>query len=175
MRRRVMSVIGAGSALEGDVGGTCRDLGRTAVDAGFRIATGGLGGVMEAVSLGAHESQQYGEGDVIGILPSYDGASANEHVDIVVPTGLGIARNVVLVSMADVVIAVGGGSGTLSEIAVAWQLGKPIVAIAPAGGWAQKLAGEAIDARRSDRIVCAADGIDAVAKALELIGEHWRG
>jgi uncharacterized protein (TIGR00725 family) len=169
-----MSVVGSGSPLEGDAGGICRDLGRTAVDAGFRIATGGKGGVMEAVSLGAHESSQYSEGDVIGVLPSYDVESGNPHVDIVVPTGLGIARNIVVVAMADVVVAIGGSSGTLSEMAIAWQLGKPIVAIAAAGGWAEKLAGERIDARRQDRVVRADDGADAVAKALDILGEEWR-
>ena len=174
MRRRVLGVVGTGSALEGDVSGICRDLGRIAIDAGSRLATGGLGGVMEAVSLGAHESERYNEGDVVGVLPSNQHDDANRHVDIAVPTGLGIARNVVLVSMADVLVAVGGGSGTLSELAIAWQLGKPVVAITAAGGWADKVAGTAIDDRRKDVVVQAADGADAVAKALQLVGEAWR-
>ena len=154
-RRRVMSVIGMGSGLDDDVAATCRELGRRAVDAGFRIATGGLGGVMAEVSRGAHDAERYREGDVVGVLPTYDAGSANPHVDVVVPTGMGIARNVVLVAMADVVVAVAGGSGTLSELAVAWQLGKPVIALRPSGGWAERLAGTAIDERRPDVVEAA--------------------
>jgi uncharacterized protein (TIGR00725 family) len=163
-----MAVIGAGGALDGATETMCAALGELAVDAGFRIATGGLGGVMEAVSRGAHRSASYREGDVVGILPTYDRQSANSAVDIVIPTGLGIARNVVLVSSADVVVAVGGGSGTLSEIAVAWQLGKPIVALAAVPGWAADLADRAIDDRRADRIASAATPAEAISLARSL-------
>jgi uncharacterized protein (TIGR00725 family) len=123
--------------------------------------TGGLGGVMEAASRGAHSAKGYREGDVVGILPVSDGAAANELVDIAIPTGMGIARNVLVVATADAVVAVGGGSGTLSEIAVAWQLGKPIVAL-ELEGWSGRLAGEAIDARRSDVIHRARSAEEAV-------------
>ena len=162
-----MSVVGQGSGLDDVVRAMCRELGRHAVDAGFRVATGGLGGAMADVSRGAREAERYREGDVIGVLPTYDPESANPDVDIVVPTGIGIARNVVLVAMADVVVAVAGGSGTLSEIAVAWQLGKPVIALGPSGGWAEKLAGEAIDGRRPDVVESAEDASAAVRIAVE--------
>jgi uncharacterized protein (TIGR00725 family) len=163
-----MAVIGAGSAPEPAVQSACEALGELAIEAGFRVATGGLGGVMQAVSMGARRAKSYREGDVVGIVPSYDRQSANQAVDIVIATGLGIARNVVLVASADVVVAVGGGSGTLSELAIAWQLDKPIVALAAVEGWSRDLAGRAIDDRRTDRIASAESPEQAVALALEL-------
>lgn len=136
-RRRVMAIIGAGSRLEPKVEQLCYALGKQAVDAGFRIVSGGLGGVMAAVSQGARASAQRQEGDIVGVLPMYDAELANPYVDIVIPTGMGVARNVMVVASGDVVVAVGGGSGTLSEIALGWQLGKPLIALSPSGGWAQ--------------------------------------
>ena len=169
MRRPVLSVVGSGSPLSPELEATCRELGRLAVEAGFRLATGGRGGVMAAVSAGAHEADTYREGDVVGVLPSYDREDANPHVDVVVPTGIGIARNVVLVAMADAVVAVSGGSGTLSEIALAWQLGKPVIALVPSGGWAARIGGQAVDDRRPGVVEAAqtpAEAIDLVEAAL---------
>jgi len=161
-----LAVVGSSSS-DPDLDAMCEQLGCRAIDAGFRIASGGLGGVMEAVSRGAHHSASYREGDVIGILPVHQHDAANQHVDIVISTGMGIARNLVLVSSADVVIAVRGGSGTLSEVAFAWQLGKPVVALCPSGGWAQKLAGETLDGRRSDSIIAASSVTEAIAAACQ--------
>lgn len=168
MRRPLMSVIGAGGALSVEKETLCLELGRRAVEAGFRVASGGLGGVMAAVSRGAHRATGYREGDVIGVLPSYDADSANPDVDIAIPSGMGYARNVVLVSMADVVVAVDGGAGTLSELAMAWQLGKPVIAITGVGGWSSELAGKALDPRRDDIIEAAANAEEAVSTALRL-------
>lgn len=164
-RRAVMSVIGNGTPLEPAVEALCVELGELAVDAGFRIASGGLGGVMAAVSRGAHQSTKYREGDVVGVIPSYRADDANPHVDIVVPTGLGFARNLLVVGMADVVVAVGGGSGTLSELALAWQLGKPIIGMASAIGWSAKLAGTAVDARPRDPVLTAETASQAIEHA----------
>ncbi len=171
-RRRILGVIGPGSGataeapVAAELLAAAEDVGRLAVDAGFRIATGGLGGVMEAASRGAREAAGYREGDVIGILKSYDREDANPHVDIVIPSGMGLARNLLLVSTADVVVAIAGGSGTLSELALAWQLGRPVVALTGAG-WAGRLAGEAIDGRRAGVILGAESPEDAVRLALE--------
>lgn len=171
-RRFVLSVIGNGTPISQATERLCRELGHKAIDAGFRIACGGLGGVMNAVCRGAHESDQHREGDVVGILPGYDARAANEHVDIAIPTGMSWARNVLVVAMADVVVAVGGGSGTLSEMAYAWQLGKPIVALAAVDGWAARLADERLDDRRTDTIARAASPEEAISKALELAGRR---
>ena len=170
VRRPVISVIGQ-SDPEPAIALAAEEVGRRLVDAGFRVATGGKGGVMAAVSKGARSSKRWQEGDVIGVLPGLDPAEANPWVDVVVPTGLNHARNVVLVAMADVVVAIGGGAGTLSEIAHAWQHDKPIVALAMGEGWAAILAGQAIDGRRED-VVHAAETAEEVVRRVEgLVGQ----
>ncbi len=172
MRRKVLSVIGNGTAIDPDTEELCLELGRRAIDAGFRIASGGLGGVMEAVSRGAHQSERWREGDVVGIIPGYDGSEANPSVDIAIATGLGFARNLLVVATADVVVAVGGGSGTLSEMALGWQLGKPIIGLAAAKGWSAKLAGQALDGREREPVRAAETAEQAVALALEAVGRR---
>ncbi|MDI1443606.1 TIGR00725 family protein [Polyangium sp. 6x1] len=167
-RRFVLAAVGSAGGLSADIETACVELGRRAIEVGFRVVTGGLGGVMEAVSRGAHSSSAWREGDVLGVLPAYDRDAANPYVDIVVPTGMQIGRNVVVVAMSDVVVAIGGGAGTLSEIAIAWQLGKPIISLAGSGGWSQRLAGECIDARRRDTVHAAEDAEQAITLALEL-------
>jgi uncharacterized protein (TIGR00725 family) len=104
---------------------TAYAVGRLAAERGWVVLTGGLGGVMEAASRGAAEAG----GLTVGILPSYDTSTANEHVKVVIPTGLGHARNALVVAAGNGVIAVGGRYGTLSEIALALQLGKPVVGV----------------------------------------------
>lgn len=100
-------------------------VGRALAARGHVLVCGGLGGVMEAACRGAHDAG----GRTVGILPGDDPADANPYVDVVIPTGLGIARNVLVVRAAAAVIAIGGSYGTLSEIAFALQLGTPIVGI----------------------------------------------
>ena len=100
---------------------------------------------------------------MIGILPSYDAATANEAIDIAIPTGMAITRNVLVVASGDVVVALAGGAGTLSELALAWQLGKPIVALDCGGGWAAELGGQALDERREGVIVRAPSVAEAIA------------
>ena len=89
---------------------------------------GGLGGVMEAACRGAKAAG----GTTVGILPGTERSAANEHVDVAIATGLGEARNTLVVRAADAVIAVGGGYGTLSEIALALKAGKRVVGL---GSW----------------------------------------
>jgi len=182
--RRVVAIIGSGGAIDAQLRATSLEVGRLAIDAGFRVVTGGLGGVMGAASEGARSSAAWRDGDVVGVIPSYDRSTANPHVDVVVPTGLQLGRNVIVVAMSDVVIAIGGGAGTLSELALAWQLGKPIVALGTAGGWAARLAGQAIDHRHAGVMHDEATPSAAVRRAQELvelarvepgdIGSGWR-
>jgi uncharacterized protein (TIGR00725 family) len=103
-------------------------VGRLLAEGGAAVVCGGLGGVMEAACRGAKSAG----GATIGILPGADRAAANPFVDVAVPTGLGEARNALVVRAADGVIAVGGGYGTLSEIAFALKAGKRVVGI---GSW----------------------------------------
>jgi uncharacterized protein (TIGR00725 family) len=125
---------------------------------------------MEHAARGMRAARAAGSGGlVLGILPGEAASEANVWCDIVVPTGMGLARNVLVVRSADAVILLGGRSGTLSEAAVAWQLGKPVVALQGSGGWAERLAGEAIDDRRADHVMVARSPEDAVAQALAAI------
>lgn len=96
--------------------------------AGHALVCGGRGGVIEAACRGARRAG----GTTIGILPGYDRAEANPWVEHAVCTGLGHARNAVVVASGDAVIAVGGGFGTLSEIGLALKLGKRVVSV---GSW----------------------------------------
>jgi uncharacterized protein (TIGR00725 family) len=168
-RRPVAAVAGANSASEAILH-AAEVIGAGLVDAGFRVATGGLGGVMTAASRGARQAAGWTDGSVIGVLPGLVAADANPFVDLVVPTGMNYARNTLLVAMADVVVAVGGGSGTLSEIALAWQHGKPIVALDLGEGWSARLAGERLDHRRDDLLHRATSAEEAVRLAVLLVG-----
>lgn len=165
-RTPVVAIIGGQSASPALLS-AAEAVGAGLVDAGLRIASGGLGGVMAAASRGGRQAAGWSEGRVLGILPGLDASKANPYVDVVVPTGMNYARNVILIAMADVVMAIGGGSGTLSEIALAWQHRKPIVALDMGEGWSSKLAGESLDHRRSDTILRASTPEEAVALALQ--------
>ena len=103
-------------------------MGRLLAERGAVLVCGGLGGTMEAACRGAKQAG----GTTVGLLPGVDRAHGNPHLDIAIPTGLGEARNALVVRAADVVVAVGGGYGTLSEIALALRAGKRVVGL---GTW----------------------------------------
>ena len=123
-RRLQISVIGAGEGDE-EILRDAEEVGRGIAEAGAVLVCGGLGGVMEAASRGASEAG----GTVLGILPTLSPADANPYVTHAVATGTGHARNLAVVASGEAVIAVGGEWGTLSEIAYARKLGRPVVAI----------------------------------------------
>jgi uncharacterized protein (TIGR00725 family) len=100
-------------------------VGRLLAEAGAIVVTGGLGGVMEAASKGAREAG----GPTLGILPGTERRDANPYVQVAVPTGMGEARNALVVRAADALVAVGGEWGTLSEIAFARSAGKPVAGL----------------------------------------------
>ena len=101
------------------------EVGRLLAKSDAILVCGGLGGVMEAVSRGMSSEG----GLTVGILPQDHRDKANAYVDVPIATGLGIGRNVIIARTADAVIAIGGEYGTLSEIAFALQMGKPVVGI----------------------------------------------
>ncbi|MEX1072067.1 MAG: TIGR00725 family protein [Chloroflexota bacterium] len=101
------------------------EVGQLLARGGAVVISGGLGGVMRAASRGAHGAG----GATIGILPGSDPAEANEYVSIPIATGLGVVRNLVVVTAADAVVAVGGRHGTLSEIGLALRMGRHVVAL----------------------------------------------
>ncbi|WGL15208.1 TIGR00725 family protein [Microbulbifer bruguierae] len=140
------------------------DVGKLLIDSGYRLISGGMGGVMEQAARGARSSARHQPGDVIGVLPSYNKAEANPYIDIALPTGLGVARNAVLMAACDGVIALDGGSGTLSEIALAWQMRKPIACVG-GEGWHTRLQTLALDERREEAIALCPD-MDALSRFL---------
>jgi len=148
------------------------DVGRAVIESGGRLLSGGMGGVMKHSAKGAHAAENYQSGDVVGVLPSYQAEEANKYVDITLPTGLGVARNAVLMAASDAVIALDGGSGTLSEIAMAWQMKKPISCIGDEG-WQYRLASLALDSRRDDCIQILQD-VTGIPAFIEDIGKHQK-
>lgn len=166
-RRAVIAVIGpAAEPPPTALAALAEAIGRGIVDRGHRLVTGGLLGVMQAASRGAAASERCGDGDILGVLPGYDRHTANPFVQIAIPTGAQLARNVLVVAMADVVVAIGGGAGTLSEIALAWQLGKPIVALTGVEGWSDSMADLCLDDRQTVPIR-SAGGVNAALAALD--------
>jgi len=113
------------------------------------LICGGRGGVMAAASRGAENAG----GMVVAILPGSDFSEANAYCDVVLPTGIGYARNLSNILAGDAVVVIGGASGTLSELAYAWQFGKPLFAWKGTGGVADQYAGKRVDRRRNERIV----------------------
>lgn len=155
-----------------------RQVGCLLVDQGCRVVTGGLGGIMAAAMEGAHESAKYHEGDTVAVLPGHDPSEAAEAADIVLATGMNLGRNIVVANM-DGLIAIGGGAGTLSEIALAWQLRRPIVAL-DVDGWSRKLCSCRIDERtrqsevKDDQVHAAATPADAVRLMLDMLPKYMR-
>ena len=129
---------------------TAETVGAELARRGAVVVTGGRDGVMEAACRGAKGAG----GTTVGILPGSDRAQANAWVDVALATGLGEARNVLVVRAADAIVAVGGGYGTLSEVALGLQAGKTVVGL---GSW--DIAG----------VVTAADPAAAAAAALAAV------
>ena len=121
---KIVGVIGAGRADE-KLLKVAEEVGRLLAKEGVIVITGGLGGVMEAVSRGAFLE----EGITVGILPTLRKEDANPYVKIPISTGLGEMRNSLIVRASDILIAIGGEYGTLSEIAFALKTGKKVVGI----------------------------------------------
>jgi uncharacterized protein (TIGR00725 family) len=117
-------VCGSGQATTQEVA-WAEEVGRLVADAGAVLVCGGLGGVMDAAARGC----EAGGGLSIGILPGEHRDPASPHLTVSIPTGLGEARNALVVRAADAVIAVGGEFGTLSEIALALKAGTPVVGL----------------------------------------------
>jgi len=126
-RGPMVAVIGGGAADE-ETYRSAVQVGRGLARGGATVICGGLGGVMAAVCEGVREAG----GLAVGVLPGTDAGAANPFVDVAIPTGMGDARNVIVVRSGCVVVAVGGSHGTLSEMAFALKFGIPVVSL---GSW----------------------------------------
>ncbi len=124
MPRRYVAVCGASEATPSQLD-AAKEVGRLLAEAGAIVINGGLGGVSAAASEGAAGAG----GLVVGLLPDAHRAGANPHLTVALPTGLGQTRNALIVTAAQAVIAIGGGWGTLSEIALAKRLGRPVITL----------------------------------------------
>jgi len=122
--QKVVGVIG-GRQCSKEVEQVAHELGKKLAKVVGILVSGGLSGAMEAVCQGF----KAGGGVTLGIIPGYDKKDANKFVDIVIPTGLGLARNVLVVKSADMVVALPGEAGTLSEIAYCLQFGIPVISL----------------------------------------------
>jgi uncharacterized protein (TIGR00725 family) len=143
-----IGVIGAGDCSD-EIGKLAQEVGERIAKAGAVLVCGGMGGVMEAASEGAKKQN----GITLGILPGIDRDHANPHIDFPIVTGLGEARNLLVVRNSDALIALPGEFGTLSEIAFSLKLGKPVVGLST---W-----------RVSDKIIPARNAQEAVSIALD--------
>lgn len=142
-----VAVVGPGEPEESLLG-LAREAGRLLAERGYVVLTGGLGGVMAAAAEGA------AGGTVVALLPGADRSAASPGHTVVIPTGLGELRNGLLVRSADAVLAIGGAWGTLSEIALAVRIGRPVFAV------------------RSWDLPSPVVHFDAVSEAVEAIGYH---
>ena len=139
-RQKQITVIGDANTSE-ETYLFVEQIGFTIAKLGFAVITGGRGGVMEAANKGAFNAG----GISIGILPSDAMHDANPYCNIVIPTGLGHARNAITALSCDAIVSIGGGAGTLSEICLGWIAQKPILVFEQHGGWSEKVAGQRLD------------------------------
>jgi uncharacterized protein (TIGR00725 family) len=144
-----VAVVGPGEASSQELW-LAEEIGAGLASLGAVVVTGGLGGVMEAACRGARSRR----GRTLGILPGEDREAANGWVEIAVATGLGELRNGLVVRASDALVAVGGGHGTLSEVAFALKVGRPVIGL---GTWA---------VHGVDEVSTAGAAVDRIARVL---------
>lgn len=178
MKNAVVAVVGdaGGAAAAGNLA-LAEELGRRLAREGFVVATGGMGGIMEAAARGAQSGRRAGAAVAsIGILPAADRREANAFLDLALPTNMDHGRNQII-GLSDAVVAVGGGAGTLSEMCFGWIHRRLVVALR-GGGWSGRLAGMRLDGRvrfadiADDRIFGAGTAAQAVRIVRERLPEY---
>ena len=147
----IIGVIGQGSSCSQKILAVAEEVGKEIAKRGGIVICGGLKGVMEAVCRGA----KLENGMTIGVIPGTHKSEANEYVEIPIVTGIGEARNSIIVRTADVIIAIGGKYGTLSEISFSLAFGKHVIGLST---W-----------ENIKDIIYIDDAIEAVNKAFNLI------
>jgi len=157
-----IGVVGNKEVRTKSVWNTALEVGREIARSDAILVCGGLTGVMEAAAKGAKEAG----GVTVGIIPGSAKNEANPYIDIAIATGIGYARNAIIAATSDAVVVVGGGPGTMSEIALALNIEKPVVALENSGGVADLLVGKRIDGRM---VLSASSPMEAVKLALKKI------
>lgn len=148
--KKQIAVIGAGFCEASDYS-MAREVGALLAKNNYRVVCGGLGGVMEAACRGAVEKG----GETVGILPGDSVSEANQYVQTAIASGMGTARNSMIIRSAEAVIAIAGQFGTLSEIAFALQMGKPLISI---NSW-----------QVSPEIIQVRSAVEAVEKVVDIL------
>jgi uncharacterized protein (TIGR00725 family) len=139
------------------------EVGKEIARSGSILICGGLGGVMEAACRGAKEN----DGLTIGIIPQEEFSFANKFCDIVICTGIGFARDIIVATSADGIIAIGGGVGTMIELGVGYIKNKLMVVVAGSGGVSEIYGGKFLDERRIVPLMIAKDARSAVQMVLK--------
>ncbi len=166
MRLKQVGVIGDADA-SAEACAFAEEVGRVIGRNGWGLISGGRHGIMGAASLGCRDEG----GMVLGILPGMDDEGGNEHCHFLIPTNMGWTRNSLNALAGDVVVAIGGRAGTLSEIAFAWSYGKPILSATGFGGWSEKLAGQALDDRRDAVLIPVTNAAEVEALLQKILGD----
>lgn len=161
--KHLIAVCGPGATATPQLEQLAEEVGRELAQAGLGLVCGGRGGVMEASCRGAKAAG----GLTIGILPTYDRADANPYVDIVICSGLGEARNTLIAASGSALIAVGGEWGTLSEMALALKLGRPVITLS---GYGWDIRRASAHEQIAGEIFSAANPHEAVRLALQKAG-----
>ncbi len=162
--RRLQATVAGDSDAPAEACRAAEEVGALLARLGMVVVTGGRGGAMEAACRGARRAG----GIAVALLPGESAAEANPWCDVVVPTGLGHARNAVNVLAGDFLVALGASAGTLSEICLAWIHRKPVLTLRGLGGWAERLAATPLDARGGSRIVVC-DDLDHLRREIEAL------
>jgi uncharacterized protein (TIGR00725 family) len=153
-----IAVVGPGDDATGEEEAMARQVGYLLADRGAILVCGGLGGVMAAACEGASDRG----GLTLGLLPGRDRSAGNPYLSVVLATGMGELRNGLVVGVCDAVIAIGGGWGTLSEVALAMRTGKPTIAL---GSWKVE---DPVQGRMGNFAADATSAEHAVREALRL-------
>lgn len=163
-KRVQIAVIGSSGVIDSKLFSLAYEVGQEIAKRGAVLICGGRDGIMEAVSKGVKD----GAGISVGIVPSYTGKDANPYLTITIATGIGFARNTLVVASSDAVIVIGGRAGTLSELAIASLLNKPLIALIKGGGVA-KIAEKLVEEGIINRIYEAESPKEAVEKAIDMV------
>ncbi len=165
MKRILIAVVGHGLHAKKKHLKLAEEVGKEIAKRGGVVLCGGRSeGIMDAVAKGCKSMN----GLVIGILPESDRSKVSKYVNIPIITGMGFARNQILALSCDAMIVIGGGVGTLTEMAYAYAYSKPIIVLKGTGGLSEKFVGKYMDEKRRIRVRSAKNARSAVELAFKL-------